>query len=103
MIKNPRKSFNKFSCLNFQFGGRKWVLIGTNHFLAFFILWSKVQKRKENIENDVLKMCKKIFVQEPNLGGDGMSVQFIWKVKCCIVNITVFDTGILSISNPMLV
>ena len=46
--KKTHESFDKFT-------GWKWVQIGKIKFLAFLILWFKVQKRKEKIENDVLK------------------------------------------------
>ena len=35
--------------------GRKWAPVGKIHFPSLFILWSKVEKRMEKIENDVLK------------------------------------------------
>ena len=54
----PHKSFNKFLCLNLQFGGRKWVPVGKNHFLTFFSLWSKVQKLKENTEKKFSRPCE---------------------------------------------
>ena len=53
--KKPNKSFDLLLCLNRRFWGRKWVPIGKIHFPLLFILWSKVEKRIENIENGVLK------------------------------------------------
>ena len=48
-----KKSFYLFLCLNPQFLGRKWVQGGKIHFPLLFILWSKIEKRIENIENVV--------------------------------------------------
>ena len=53
--KKPNKSVDIFLCLNPRFWGQKWVLACKIHFPSLFILWSKVEKRIENIENDVLK------------------------------------------------
>ena len=55
--KKPHESFDKFTCRNIWSRGRKWVPVGKIQFLAFFILWSKVKKLKENMENYVLKKC----------------------------------------------
>ena len=53
--KKPNKSFDKLLCLNPRFWGGKWALVGKIHFSSLFILWHKVEKRMENIENDILK------------------------------------------------
>ena len=44
-----------FLCLILPFWGQKWILVGKIQTPSFFILWSKVEKQKENIENDVFK------------------------------------------------
>ena len=45
--KKTHKSYDKFLCLNLEFGG----LVCQNNFVTFSILWSRVQKRKKNIVN----------------------------------------------------
>ena len=52
--KKPHKSLINLHAEIFDLGA-KLVLVGKIQFLTFFILWSKAKKRKENIENDVLK------------------------------------------------
>ena len=57
--KKPHKSFDLFLCLNPRIRGRKWVLVDKIHFPSLLILWSKVKKQIENIENDVfIKKCQ---------------------------------------------
>ena len=46
--KKPNKSFYKFSIF-----GPKLILEGKMNFPSLFILWSKVEKRMENMKNDI--------------------------------------------------
>ena len=56
--KNGPLAFSKNLCLNVRFGALKWVLVGKIQFQKIFVLWSNIQKRKENIENgDFKKSC----------------------------------------------
>ena len=59
--KNVPMFYTKNLCLNVQLLGRKLVTVGKIQFRSTFVLWSNIQKRKENIEKgNVWKSC---FVQ----------------------------------------
>ena len=51
--KTIKKVFQKNHCLNIQFEGRKWVLVGKIQFRVTSVLCFQFQKPKENLENEV--------------------------------------------------
>ena len=47
--------------------GPKWALVDKIHFPSLYILWSKVEKRMENIENKLGLSCAKLSLASAKL------------------------------------